>query len=84
MEQPIIFQSPPSIPSGLSDVMRYEFQMTRYKQRIKTTTWIFIELIGTLLILGIIWINVDWIKAFVTVMAILIALILLIALSYVI
>jgi len=79
---PAIFKEPPQIPEGLTDLMRYKFEMNQYKLRIKSTTWIFLELIGTLLVLGVIWINVDWVKAVVTTIAIFIVLILLIVLSH--
>ena len=83
MSEPIIFQEPPRIPEGLADVVRYKLEFKEYKTRIKTVTWIFIEVVATLLVLGIIWINVDWVRIVVTIIAILMALILLIALSYV-
>lgn len=79
---PAIFREMPSIPSGLSALVKYKLDLNAYKTRIKSTTWIFIEIIGTLLILGIIWINVDWVRVVVTVIAVLIVLILLIALTY--
>ncbi len=81
--EPVIFQEPPRIPSGLSEVVKYKLEAKAYKTRIRSVTWIFIEVIATLLVLGIIWINVDWVKIVVTVIAILMAIILFIALSYV-
>ena len=83
MDEPVIFQEPPQIPEGLTDVMRYKFQFNEYKTRIRSVTWIFIQLIATLLVLGIIWINVEWVKLAVTGIAILLAIILFIALYYV-
>lgn len=83
MDQPIIFQEPPTIPSGLTDVAKYKLQFKEYRTRIRSVTWIFIEIIATLLVLGIIWINVDWVKFAVTGIAILMAIILFVALYYV-
>ena len=83
MSDPAIFSEMPTIPSGLTDVMKYKFKMNEYKTKIKATTWIFIQIIGTILLLGVIWINVDWVRVVVTVLAILIVLILFVALTYV-
>ena len=83
MDEPIIFRDPPTIPSGLSDVVTYKLKMKDYKLRTRTVTWISIQLLGTLLALGIIWITVDWVKAAVTILALLIVLILLISLTHV-
>ena len=79
---PIIFQEPPRIPESVTGVLRYKLEAKAYNQKIRTITWIFLELLGVLLVLGIIWINVDWVKAFVTVIAILIVIVLLVVLSY--
>lgn len=81
--EPVIFREPPSIPSGLSDIVKYKLEAKAYKQRVRTVTWIFLELMAALLVLGVIWINVDWVRAVVTAIAILLAIILLVALSYV-
>ena len=81
--KPIIFTEPPRIPKGLSGVVKYKLEAMAYKTRIKTVTWIFIEVIATLLIIGLLWITVDWVRVGVTITAILMALILLISLSYV-
>ena len=83
MEQAVIFMNPPQIPSGIDDVVKYKLQFNEYKTRIRSVTWIFIEVIATLLVLGIIWINVDWVKMAVTGVAILMAIILFIAIYYV-
>lgn len=82
MDEPVIFQEPPQIPEGLNDVMRYKFQFNEYKTRIKSITWIFIQLIATLLVLGVIWINVKWVKLAVSGIAIFLAIILFIALYF--
>ena len=82
LSEPALFRSLPQIPSGLSDVMKYRFEMNQYKQKIKGTTWIFIQILASILILGIIWINVLWVRAAVTFIALLIVFILLIALTY--
>ena len=79
--EPFSFQ-PPQIPSGLSEVVKYKLEAKAYKTRITTVTSIFLEIIATLLVLGIIWINVSWVKAAVTAIAILMSLILFGLLSY--
>ena len=81
-DHPFIFSGPPKIPTGLSKVVRYKLEAKAYKTRITTVTSIFLELIATLLVLGIIWINVDWVKSAVTAIAILLAIILYSLLSY--
>lgn len=81
MEEPVIFRPPPSIPSGLSDLARYKLEINDYKLRLRSVTWIFLEVIGTILVLGLLWINVDWVKIGVTIVALLIILILLISLT---
>ena len=83
MSEPIIFQQLPEIPSGLSDVLTYQLRLKEYKIRSKTVLYIFLEIIGTILILGLIWFNVDWIRLGVTKVAIMMVLILLLALTYV-
>ena len=80
---PIIFKAPPQIPSGLSDVVKYKLEMNEYKLRTRTVLYIFLEVIGALFFIGLIWITVDWIRLGVTIVAILMSLILLLALSYV-
>jgi hypothetical protein len=80
---PVIFQPPPQIPSGLPDLIRYELELRDYKLRTRSVLYIFLQVIGSLLLLGVIWINVEWIRLGVTIVAILMALILLNALSYI-
>ncbi len=80
---PVIFQNPPEIPAGLSDLVKYKLEINEYRDRIKTVLYIFLEVIGALFVIGIIWITVDWIRLGVTIVAILMALILLLALAYV-
>lgn len=82
VSSPALFNGLPEIPSGLSEVMRYKFEMSQYKQRIKGTTWIFVQMLAALLVLGIIWITVLWVKVAVTFISILIIFILLVALTY--
>ncbi len=81
--EPVIFQKPPSIPEGLSELVKYKLEIKEYQDRIKTVLYIFLEVIGALFVIGIIWITVDWIRLGVTIVAILMVLILLLALSYV-
>jgi len=80
---PVIFQPPPQIPFGLPDLIRYELELRDYKLRTRSVLYIFLQVIGSLLLLGVIWINVEWIRLGVTIVAILMALILLNALSYI-
>jgi len=82
MSEPLIFQPPPSIPKGLSELVRYKLEAKAYKTKITTITSIFLELIATLLVLGLIWINVNWVRAAVTAIAILLGIILYALLSY--
>jgi len=78
---PSLFRGPPRIPSGLSELATYKLETNAYYKKIKNVTFIFIEIIATLLVLGIIWINIDWVKIVVTVIAISLALILLYVLN---
>ncbi len=80
---PVIFQPPPQIPSGLPALIRYELELRDYKLRTRSVLYIFLQVIGSLLLIGVIWINVEWIRLGVTIVAILMALILLIALGYI-
>lgn len=81
--EPIIFQTPPEIPSGLSDVLQYQLEAKAYKNRTRAVLYIFLEVIGALFVIGLLWITVDWIRLGVTIVAIIMALILLIALMYI-
>ena len=80
--QPFIFAEPPKIPSGLTEIVRYKLEAKAYKTRITSITSIFLELIATILVLGVIWINVDWVRAAVTGISILLFIILYSLLSY--
>ena len=78
-----ILQGPPELPLGIDEVLYYKLSTKKYFNNLKSLVWIFIEIMTTLLILGIIWINVEWVKIVVTSIAISLALILLIILFYV-
>lgn len=80
--EPFIFAEPPKIPTGLSEIVRYKLEAKAYKTKVTAITSIFLELIATILVLGIIWINVDWVRAAVTGIAILLFIILYSLLSY--
>ncbi len=82
-DDPIIFKQSPTIPPGLSAVVRYKLEAKEYKNRISAIGSIAIEIIATLLIIGLLWITVDWVRVAVTAIAILLGLVLLISLRYV-
>ena len=81
--QPVIFQEPPRIPDNLSDVVRYKLESKAYKTRVRSVANFTLEIIGIILVIGLLWINVNWVRAAVTAIAILIAIVLLIAISYI-
>lgn len=78
-----LLAGPPEIPQGLDKVLYYKLSSRKYFNNLKSLTWIFIEIMATLLVLGIIWINVDWVKIVVTTVAIILALILIFILLYI-
>lgn len=73
---PSLFDGPPAIPGNVTGLAKYKLQISSYYKRLKNLSFLFIELIGVLLLLGLIFINVDWVKATVTIIAILLALVL--------
>lgn len=80
-QRPSLFAGPPPIPQNITGILKYEIQSNAYYKRLKNVTWLFLEIIASILILGIIWINVDWVRITVTVIAIAIAVILLLILN---
>lgn len=78
-----IWEGPPSVPKGLDDIVYYKLLSKRYFNNLKSLTWIFIEIMTALLVLGIIWITVDWVKIVVTSIAIAMALVLILILMYI-
>jgi len=78
-----ILQGPPELPFGLDKVLYYKLATKKYFNNLKSLVWIFIEVMATLLVLGIIWINIEWVKIVVTAIAISLALVLFIILAYV-
>lgn len=78
-----LLKGPPQIPQGLSEVIYYKLANKEYFNRLKSLTWIFVQIIASLLVLGIIWINIEWVKIIVTTIAISMALFLCIILIYV-
>ena len=82
-DTPSIFSGPPAIPKEITGIVKYELQANAYYKKLKNVTAIFLELLAALLVLGIIWINVDWVKAVVTGIAIGIALVLIYLLRYI-
>lgn len=79
--EPIIFRYPPAIPKNMSGVLDYKLQLKDYKLRVKAFSWISGELLAIILALGLIWINVEWVRVTATVLSILIALIILVMLG---
>ena len=75
-----LFTNPPTIPAIASGALLYQLRAKQYNNRVKNIAWIFIEIVATLLVLGIIWINVDWVKLLVSAIAIALALVLFIIL----
>jgi hypothetical protein len=75
MEQSL-FDGPPEIPENITGLLLYKLQFKDYMSRLKSTIWLFIEAIAVLLVLGIIWINVEWVKIVITAIAIASAIIL--------
>ena len=82
--QPIIFQDPPIIHATIGGVALYKLLAKEYNNRIKQLGSLFIEIVATLLIVGLLWITVDWVKITVTIIALLLAFILLLLMSKVI
>jgi hypothetical protein len=78
-----ILEGPPSIPKGLDDLLYYKLATKKYFNNLKALIWIFIQIMSTLLVLGIIWITIDWVKIIVTAIAISISLILIFILIYI-
>lgn len=78
-----ILDGPPEIPQGLDKILYYKLSSKKYFNNLKSLTWIFLEIMGTLLVLGIIWINIEWVKVVVTTVAIILALILVFILLYI-
>jgi len=78
-----LIQGPPKIPKDLDKVLYYKLATKKYFNDLKSLVWIFIQIMGTLLVLGIIWITIEWVKIIVTIIAILMSLILLFILIYI-
>lgn len=72
-----LFDGPPGIPESITGLARYKLATQSYYKRLRSLSLLAIEIIATLLILGLLWITVYWVKAAVTIIAILFALILL-------
>ncbi len=78
-----LFNGPPSIPEGLSDVVLYQLKSKEFNNRLKSLTFISIEAIGALFIIGLLWITVDWVKIVITAIAIALSLTLLFLIRYI-
>ena len=79
----LILKGPPSIPKDLDKVLYYKLATKEYFNRLKSLTWIFLEIVGAILILGVIWITVDWVKIIVSGIAIGTAIMLFLILAYI-
>jgi hypothetical protein len=78
-----LLRGPPKIPKGIDEVLYYKLSSKKYFDTLKTLVWIFIQIMATLLILGIIWITIEWVKLVVTAIAIIMALILFLFLIFI-
>lgn len=74
---------PPKIPKDIDEVLHYKLSSKKYFDTLKTLVWIFIQIMATLLVLGIIWITIEWVKIVVTTIAITMALILFLFLIFI-
>lgn len=78
-----LLAGPPNIPQGLDKVLYYKLSSKKYFNNLKSLTWIFIQIMATLLTIGIIWITIEWVKVVVTTIAIILAAILIFILLYI-
>lgn len=78
-----ILEGPPKIPKGLDDILYYKLASKQYFNHLKSLVWIFIQIMATLLVLGIIWITIEWVKILVTAIAVSMALILILIIIYI-
>lgn len=78
-----ILEGPPEVPNHLDDIVYYKLQSKQYYERLKSIVWIFVQIVATLLVLGVIWITVDWVKILVSAIAIALSLLLIIVLFYI-
>jgi len=78
-----LLAGPPDIPQGLDKVLYYKLSSKKYFNNLKSLTWIFIQIMATLLTIGIIWITIEWVKVVVTTIAIILAAILIFILLYI-
>ena len=75
-----ILEGPPEIPQNL---ISYKLLSKQYYERLKSIVWIFVQIVATLLVLGVIWITVEWVKILVSAIAIALSLLLIIVLFYI-
>lgn len=78
-----ILNGPPNIPKDIDEILFYKLSTKKYFNELKSLVWVFIQLMATLLVLGIIWITIEWVKIIVTAIAISMAIILIIILIYI-
>ena len=79
-----LFDQPPKIPNSIEEITLFKLKSKQYYEKLKTFVWIFLEISATILILGIIWINIEWVKIVVSIIAIAISLFLFLLLFYII
>ena len=77
LNQRSVFDGPPLIPSDIKGALRFELETNSYYKRLKNLSLFSLEIIGSLLLIGLLWITVDWVKIIVTSFAIGISLLLL-------
>ena len=80
-QRPSLFNGPPPIPKELTDILKYEIQLSSYYKRLKNLIWASLEIVGVLLLLGLIWLQNSFVKIAVTVTAIAISLVLFIIIN---
>ena len=78
-----LFDGPPVIPESITGLARYKLEVGSYYKRLKSLSYLGFEIFGVLLLLGLIWITVEWVRVAVTVIAILFSVILLWLFSYI-
>ncbi len=77
LNQKSLLDGPPLIPSSIKGALRFELETNSYYKRLKNSSLISLEVMATLLVIGILWITVKWVKIIVTALAITISIILL-------
>lgn len=83
LEDRSVLAGPPPIPSGITDTIRFELESNAYYKRLKNISFLILDIIGIFLVIGLLWITVDWVKIIVTSIAIATSLLLIFILGYI-